>query len=194
MVEETTLLANLMIGILLLRHLRNLSDEQVVRKSKGAQGRQLSISKRLLAEWCGMWKERLVSLTVLQQILRESFLQFSIRPDNSCFKKEQVKTKFTLRPKKGITKSIKKNLKRRSAIEPMIGHMKQEGKLGLCRLKGIIGDQINALLTVVGHNLRLILNHIRKFMKLGRLRNFLIQILLHLLEIFLPKFYRFGKC
>jgi IS5 family transposase len=51
--------------------------------------------------------------------------------------------------RKGLTKSIKKQLKRRSAIEPMIGHMKQKGKLGLCRLKGVIGDQINAILTGV---------------------------------------------
>jgi IS5 family transposase len=96
--------------------------------------------------------------------------------------------------RRGITKSIKKQLKRRSAIEPMIGHMKQEGKLGLCRLKGFIGDQINASLTGIGHNLRLILNHIRKLLKLGKLRNFLIQFLLQLLEIFLPRFYRFGRC
>ena len=96
--------------------------------------------------------------------------------------------------KKGITKSLKKQLKRRSAIETMIGHMKQEGKLGLCRLKGIIGDQINALMTGVGHNLRLILNHIRKLLKLGKLKNFLIQILFHLLEIFLLKIYRVKSC
>ena len=92
--------------------------------------------------------------------------------------------------RRGITKSLKKQLKRRSAIEPMIGHMKQEGKLGLCRLKGIVGDQINALLTGVGHNLRLILNHVRKLLKLKKLKNFVIQILLHLLEIFLLKIYR----
>ena len=92
--------------------------------------------------------------------------------------------------RRGITKSLKKQLKRRSAIEPMIGHMKQEGKLELCRLKGIVGDQINALLTGVGHNLRLILNHVRKLLKLKKLKNFVIQILLHLLEIFLLKIYR----
>ncbi len=68
-----------------------------------------------------------------------------------------------------------------------IGHMKQEGKLGLCRLKGIIGDQINAILTGVGHNLRLILNHIRKLLKLGKLGKFLAQILLRLLKIFCQK-------
>ena len=96
--------------------------------------------------------------------------------------------------RRGLTKSLKKQLKRRSAIEPMIGHMKQEGKLGLCRLKGIVGDQINALLTGVGHNLRLILNHIRKLLKLKKLKNFLIQILFRLLGIFLLKIYRVRSC
>ena len=96
--------------------------------------------------------------------------------------------------RKGLTKSLKKQLKRRSAIEPMIGHMKQEGKLGLCRLKGIVGDQLNGLLTGVGHNLRLILNHIRKLLKLKKLKNFLIQILSQLLEIFLLKIYRLRGC
>jgi IS5 family transposase len=96
--------------------------------------------------------------------------------------------------RRGLTKSLKKQLKRRSAIEPMIGHMKQEGKLGLCRLKGIVGDQINALLTGVGHNLRLILNHIRKLLRRKKLKNFLRQFLFRLLEIFLLKIYRLRSC
>jgi hypothetical protein len=86
--------------------------------------------------------------------------------------------------RRGLTKSLKNQLKRRSAIEPMIEHMKQEGRLGLCRLKGIIGDQINALLTGVGHNLRLILNHVRKLLKLKKLKNFLRQFLFRLLKIY----------
>ena len=65
----------------------------------------------------------------------------------------------------------------------MIGHMKNDGRLGLSRLKGIVGDQINAILVGAGHNLRLILNHIRKMMKknplwaMQLLQNFLTQIL-----------------
>ena len=65
----------------------------------------------------------------------------------------------------------------------MIGHMKNDGKLGLSRLKGIVGDQINAILVGAGHNLRLILNHIRKMMKknplwaIQLLQNFLIKII-----------------
>ena len=43
---------------------------------------------------------------------------------------------------KNLTKTIKKQLKRRQAIEPIIGHMKNDGKLNICRLKGIIGDKI----------------------------------------------------
>ena len=65
----------------------------------------------------------------------------------------------------------------------MIGHMKNDGRLGLSRLKGIVGDQINAILVGAGHNLRLILNHIRKMMKknplwaLQLLQNFLSKII-----------------
>ncbi|MDP4489525.1 hypothetical protein QDG88_16515 [Pseudoalteromonas piscicida] len=45
--------------------------------------------------------------------------------------------------KRGVTLSIKKKLKRRNAIEPIIGHMKQDGHLGLNRLKGKFGDKLN---------------------------------------------------
>lgn len=63
--------------------------------------------------------------------------------------------------RKGVTKIIKKQIKRRQAIEPHIGHMKNEGKLGLCRLKGIEGDKINALLVGAAYNLRMVLKHLR---------------------------------
>jgi IS5 family transposase len=63
--------------------------------------------------------------------------------------------------RKGITKSLKKALKRRSAIEPHIGHMKAEGKLDRNYLKGMIGAKLNAILCAIGHNLRLILNHLK---------------------------------
>lgn len=59
--------------------------------------------------------------------------------------------------KRGVTESIKKMIKRRQAIEPHIGHMKAEGKLGRNFLKGVLGDKINAILSGTGHNLRMIL-------------------------------------
>jgi transposase, IS5 family len=52
---------------------------------------------------------------------------------------------------------IKRELRRRSAIEPVIGHMKTDGHLGRCYLKGRDGDAANAILSAVGYNLRLVL-------------------------------------
>ena len=46
--------------------------------------------------------------------------------------------------------AIKRELRRRSAIEPVIGHMKAEGHLGRRYLKGTAGDAANAILTAVG--------------------------------------------
>jgi len=59
--------------------------------------------------------------------------------------------------RRGITPTIKRELKRRSAIEAVIGHEKTEGRLGWNRLGGLLGDKINALMAAIGYNLRLIL-------------------------------------
>src|SRR5712671_1311212 len=63
--------------------------------------------------------------------------------------------------KRGVFGVIKRELRRRSAIEAVIGHMKTDGHLGRCYLKGRAGDAANALLTAVGYNLRLILAWLR---------------------------------
>jgi len=55
-----------------------------------------------------------------------------------------------------------RDLKRRQAIEPHIGHMKAEGKLGRNFLKGVLGDKVHAILCGVGHNMRLLCNFIRQ--------------------------------
>ncbi|SEN86263.1 transposase, IS5 family, partial [Paracoccus alcaliphilus] len=65
--------------------------------------------------------------------------------------------------RRGITPALAKLLKRRSAIEPEIGHMKSDGRLARCPLKGRIGDAIFAVLCACGHNIRKILAHIRAF-------------------------------
>jgi transposase, IS5 family len=68
--------------------------------------------------------------------------------------------------KKGVTPWLKQQIYRRSAIEPHIGHMKNDGKLGKNFLKGTLGDKLNALLCGIGHNLRLItrkINHSEQY-------------------------------
>ena len=65
--------------------------------------------------------------------------------------------------RRGVTPSIRKAIHRRSAIEPAIGHMKNEGKLRRNWLKGSLGDALNAVLCGAGHNLRMILRALRLF-------------------------------
>lgn len=82
--------------------------------------------------------------------------------------------------RKGMTASLRKELKRRSAIEPHIGHMKSEGKLAKNYLKGIIGSKINALMCAIGHNLRMIWRHIMIF--LAQILNQLSKVILSLIS------------
>ena len=65
--------------------------------------------------------------------------------------------------KRGVTKAIHTKLKRRNAVEPVIGHMKSDGRLARNFLKGIEGDAMNALLCGAGHNMRKILKKLRLF-------------------------------
>ena len=64
---------------------------------------------------------------------------------------------------RGLPKGLKIALRRRQAIEPWIGHMKHDGKLGRCYLKGVVGDQIHATLVAAAHNFRTILRKLRSF-------------------------------
>ena len=66
--------------------------------------------------------------------------------------------------KRGLTPTMKRELKRRSAIEPMIGHAKNDGRLGRNYLLGADGDKINALLAAAGHNLRLVLTRLARLL------------------------------
>ncbi|KVN07129.1 MULTISPECIES: IS5 family transposase [unclassified Burkholderia] len=65
--------------------------------------------------------------------------------------------------RRGITRTLRAMIRRRSAIEPTIGHMKADGKLDRNWLKGALGDAIHAVLCGAGHNLRMILRKLRLF-------------------------------
>lgn len=71
---------------------------------------------------------------------------------------------YKARQKRGLnTRRLKRALKRRNAIEPIIGHMKNDGMLGRNYLKGVVGDEMHAILCGAGHNIRLILRQLRFF-------------------------------
>jgi IS5 family transposase len=64
--------------------------------------------------------------------------------------------------KRGITRSLRAMIRRRSAIEPTIGHMKMDGRLARNPLKGALGDALHAVLCGAGHNIRLIIAKLRQ--------------------------------
>jgi len=63
--------------------------------------------------------------------------------------------------KRGISQTLHAMIKRRSAIEPTIGHMKTNGRLARNPLKGALGDALHAVLCGAGHNIRLLLKKLR---------------------------------
>jgi len=59
--------------------------------------------------------------------------------------------------RRGVTDAIRRDLRRRSAVEPVIGHAKNEHRMGRNFLKGRHGDAANAVLAAAGYNFRRLL-------------------------------------
>jgi IS5 family transposase len=63
---------------------------------------------------------------------------------------------------KTLTAQERKLLKRRQAIEPIIGHLKSDHRMERCHLKGEQGDRLHAVLCAAGYNIRWLLRMIAK--------------------------------
>jgi transposase, IS5 family len=91
--------------------------------------------------------ERMTGVTALR-----AYVDLGYRGHNYKGKAEV----FLPRDRSVTSPAIKKERRRRSAIEPIIGHLKSDGLLERNRLKGADGDAINAILCAIGHNMRLL--------------------------------------
>jgi hypothetical protein len=60
------------------------------------------------------------------------------------------------------SRALRRKLKRRQSIEPVIGHLKHDHRMNRCHLKGRLGDQLNALGAALGFNLRKLLAGLRQ--------------------------------
>ncbi len=56
-----------------------------------------------------------------------------------------------------VTKSIRREMRRRAAVEPVIGHVKAEHRMDRKYLKGRDGDRANAVLAAAGYNFNLLI-------------------------------------
>jgi IS5 family transposase len=92
---------------------------------------------------------------------------------------------------KGLTVKERRLLRRRQAIEPIIGHLKSDHRMNRCHLKGAQGDALHAVLCAAGYNIRWLLRMIRK--KGVRLYLSLIRLLgLGGLNGLIPKFFQLN--
>jgi transposase, IS5 family len=77
-------------------------------------------------------------------------------------KAESPRCVFSSGQKRGDFGAIERELRRRSAVEPIIGHIKSDGQLGRCHLRGREGDAIKVILTTAaGINLHRVLAWLR---------------------------------
>jgi len=104
----------------------------------------------------------------LKQVLMEYETQTGIKPkrsyvDRGYWRHDKIEgfQVFKSGQKRGVTAAIKKELRRRSAVEPLIGHLKNEGRMGRNYLKGKLGDSMNALMVCADYNFKLILRWLR---------------------------------
>jgi IS5 family transposase len=74
-----------------------------------------------------------------------------------------------------VTPKIKRELRRRSAVEPVIGLLKSEPRMGRNYLWHRQGDAANAVLAAVGYNFRRLLRWLELL-----LRQILVQLMLRL--------------
>jgi transposase, IS5 family len=67
--------------------------------------------------------------------------------------------------KRGVTQAIKRELRRRAAVEPVIGHLKNDHRMDRNYLIGSHGDAANAVLAAVGYNFRRLLAWLRELLR-----------------------------
>jgi IS5 family transposase len=95
--------------------------------------------------------KRVVVGVSLQRIIADAGYKGHNAPPEHRFKV------YTAGQKRGMTEAVKREMRRRAAVEPVIGHAKSEHRLGRNYLAGQAGDAINAVLAAVGYNFRRIL-------------------------------------
>jgi IS5 family transposase len=85
---------------------------------------------------------------------------------------------------KTLSSTQRKWLKRRQAIESIIGHVRQDHGMRHCWLKGQTGDALYAVLCAAGYNLRWLL---RAIVRLGLTPVFFVLAWLRCLHNVLPE-------
>ena len=73
---------------------------------------------------------------------------------------------YTSKQRRRLTPQIKREMRRRAAVEPVIGHLKNEHRMDRNYLHHRDGDANNAILAAVGYNFSLLLRWLRLLLRL----------------------------
>jgi transposase, IS5 family len=73
---------------------------------------------------------------------------------------------YTSKQRRRVTPQIKREMRRRAAVEPVIGHLKNEHRLDRNYLHHRHGDANNAILAAAGYNFRLLVRWLRILLRL----------------------------
>lgn len=95
----------------------------------------------------------------LDRIIADAGYRGHNAPDTHKFKV------YTSGQKRGMTPALKRLMKRRAAVEPVIGHTKNEHRMDCNHLAGRHGDAANAVLAGAGYNFSLLLKWLSGFLR-----------------------------
>ncbi|HWN51255.1 MAG TPA: IS5 family transposase [Xanthobacteraceae bacterium] len=73
---------------------------------------------------------------------------------------------YTSKQKRRVTPQIKREMRRRAAVEPVIGHLKEDHRMGRNYLAHRHGDLNNAILAAAGYNFRRLIRWLRILLRL----------------------------
>ena len=78
---------------------------------------------------------------------------------------------------KSLSQEQRRWLKRRQAIEPLIGHTKQDHGMQRCWLKGSEGDALHAVLCAAGFNIRWLMRALLRQFKASGLKHVFLALM-----------------
>ncbi|WP_274289196.1 transposase [Prevotella corporis] len=142
----------LMVGLIVLKHIRNVSDESVVEQFS---------ENAYYQYFCGM-----ESFTIAKPCVPTELVEFRHRIGETNIMIPGVPKASDSPHKK---KKKQRFFRKRAGIEPVIGHCKADHRLGRNFYKGLLGDAINVMLAAAAFNfkraMRLLLCLIRTMIK-----------------------------
>lgn len=99
--------------------------------------------------------------TIVERLVREIDHKASVMGRGVDAENSDVRVVHRGKPKR-LTAQESRQLKRRQAIEPIIGHLKADHRMDRCHLKGEDGDRLHAVLCAAGYNIKWLLRMIAR--------------------------------